>query len=215
MIKNNTDNIKYVYGNLENIYKWEKILEEVEIVIHLAAPVVFWGEWDMYERLVVKATKDLIFYANKNKVKRFIYISSESVLQDKEDLLNYCWYVIIQKIEVENHINLSPEEAIKIFFEKTYDIFYINKEYVKKLVRHNGKNSQMITSFESYVKVNMLKIFEECVNINTKNIPRDIVSEHYCNTIFFLIDYIFIRNNNISKETSLEYLRKMLSPFLD
>lgn len=84
----NYSSIHIVNGSLESIPEWEHNLRGIDIVIHMAAPVVFWGEWSMYQKLVVDATQSLLDYSEQNNVKRFIYISSESVLQDKKDLMN-------------------------------------------------------------------------------------------------------------------------------
>ncbi len=77
-----------ILGSLENIAEWEKELKDQDVVIHCAAPVEFWGEWDKYQKGIVDATKFLFDASEKNDVKQFIFISSESVLQDKKDLVN-------------------------------------------------------------------------------------------------------------------------------
>lgn len=80
-------NVKYVKGTLENINEWEHNLKGMDVVIHMAAPVVFWGEWSMYQELIIDATENILKFSEQNGVKKFIYISSESVLQDKKDLI--------------------------------------------------------------------------------------------------------------------------------
>ncbi len=80
--------VKPVSGSLENIDQWKHELSGVDIVIHCAAPVVFWGKWALFQQGIVDATKNLFRAAEVSGVKRFIYISSESVLQDKKDLID-------------------------------------------------------------------------------------------------------------------------------
>ncbi len=77
-----------VEGDLSNISNWEKSLQEMDAVIHCAAPVEFWGKWELFENDIVNVTKNLLQASDRNRVKRFIYISSESVLQDKKPLLD-------------------------------------------------------------------------------------------------------------------------------
>lgn len=84
----NDERIELVQGDLESIGNWQHHLQGMDVVVHMAAPVVFWGEWSMYERLVVQATKALHEASEKSEVSKFIYISSESVLQEKADLLH-------------------------------------------------------------------------------------------------------------------------------
>lgn len=80
--------ITMVEGSLENISEWQNQLKGMDIVIHMAAPVVFWGPWNMYQKSIVDSTEELFHYTEKNRIGKFIYISSESVLQNKKDLIN-------------------------------------------------------------------------------------------------------------------------------
>ncbi|RTL48440.1 MAG: NAD-dependent epimerase/dehydratase family protein [Sphingobacteriales bacterium] len=80
--------VKPIEGSLENIREWENVLKDVDVVIHLAAPVEFWGPWEKYQKGIVEATQNLYLASEKHHVSQFIYISSESVLQDKKDLID-------------------------------------------------------------------------------------------------------------------------------
>ena len=73
-------------GEFANLSEWEQALQKYDAVVHAAAPVKFWGVWADFEQTIVKATSDLYEAAVRNKVQRFIYISSESVLQDHKPL---------------------------------------------------------------------------------------------------------------------------------
>lgn len=84
----NQDNIHYIQGDILSVSKWEKHLEGMDIVIHMAAPVVFWASWEVYEKGIITATKNILETSKRYRVKRMIYISSESVLQDKGNLLD-------------------------------------------------------------------------------------------------------------------------------
>ena len=77
-----------VRGDLNNVESLIDSLSGVDVVIHCAAPVEFWGPWEKYQSGIIDATIGLLDVANSAGVKRFIHISSESVLQDKEALLN-------------------------------------------------------------------------------------------------------------------------------
>lgn len=77
-----------VVGTLTEPPAWENALRDMDAVVHCAAPVEFWGKWENFERDIVTASVSLLAAANRCKVKRYIYISSESVLQDKAPLLD-------------------------------------------------------------------------------------------------------------------------------
>jgi nucleoside-diphosphate-sugar epimerase len=80
--------IQEVVGSLSDIQNWENELTECDVLIHCAARVEFWGAWQDYYKDNTLATLELLKSAEKHNVKRFIYISSESVLQDKKDLFD-------------------------------------------------------------------------------------------------------------------------------
>jgi nucleoside-diphosphate-sugar epimerase len=60
----------------------------MDAVVHCAAPVVFWGPWEGFARGIVQATGDLSEHASRHGVHRFVYISSESAIQDNVPLLD-------------------------------------------------------------------------------------------------------------------------------
>ncbi len=75
-------------GELTNIPEWELALGKFDVVIHAASPVEFWGKWENFERDIVRSTSELYESAARNNVRRFVYISSESVLQATKPLLD-------------------------------------------------------------------------------------------------------------------------------
>lgn len=77
-----------IRGDLSNIQVWATALNELDVVVHCAAPVVFWGPWEKFENEIIKSTISLVEASAKQNVKRFIHISSESVLQGDESLLD-------------------------------------------------------------------------------------------------------------------------------
>jgi len=79
---------RVVEGSLENVGAWTKWLRGQEVVIHAAAPIEVWGPWDLFEKLIVDATVSLFRSASREQVRRFIYISSESVVQNNRSLLD-------------------------------------------------------------------------------------------------------------------------------
>lgn len=75
-------------GSLTALSHLHEILRQCDIVIHAAAPVETWGPWSLFQDNIVDATHELHKAADHAGVKRFIYISSEAVLQDYKDLLD-------------------------------------------------------------------------------------------------------------------------------
>lgn len=80
--------VQTVQGALENISEWHEAMRGHDVVIHLAAPPDFWGDWELFYNGITRATKQLHAAAADMGVKRFIFISSEAALQDSDPLLN-------------------------------------------------------------------------------------------------------------------------------
>ena len=68
-------------GDLTKLERFEAQLKSFEAIIHCAAPVVFWESWDFYKKNLLDTTLDLVQAASRAGVKRFVHLSSESVLQ--------------------------------------------------------------------------------------------------------------------------------------
>lgn len=77
-----------VSGSLTNIETWATALNGQDVVVHAASPIDLWGAWSKFEREIVQATEGLYLACAAQGVGRFIYISSESVLQDRSPLLD-------------------------------------------------------------------------------------------------------------------------------
>ncbi len=73
-------------GDLENLSNLS--LEGIDTVIHVAAPVQFHGNWEFFNKGIVESTYNLLKNAASYHVKKFIFISSEAVLQKSSDLFD-------------------------------------------------------------------------------------------------------------------------------
>ena len=70
--------IKFYQGDIRDKNLINKITKGVDVVIHCAAALPLWDEKDIFS-VNVSGTKNLLECSLKNKVKRFIYISSTAV----------------------------------------------------------------------------------------------------------------------------------------
>lgn len=77
-----------VAGSLGDIARWQQQLAGYDVVIHAAAPIELWGPWALFQSQIVDATQKLLQAAQQQQVRRFVYISSESVWQDTQPLLD-------------------------------------------------------------------------------------------------------------------------------
>lgn len=80
--------IQVVQGDLaDNIFA-EHATSAIDMVVHCAGLAGTWGDYNDYYRANVLVTKNLIHAAQKNKVKRFINISSPSIYLNFSHQLN-------------------------------------------------------------------------------------------------------------------------------
>jgi nucleoside-diphosphate-sugar epimerase len=77
-----------VRGSLTDIPAWQSALKGQDVVVHAASPIEVWGAWENFERDIVQASLTLYQAAAAQQVRRFIQISSESVLQGNGPLLD-------------------------------------------------------------------------------------------------------------------------------
>lgn len=79
---------KSIVGDILYPSGFAKALSGVDVVVHCAAPVKIWGSWVDFHQEIVVASRNLVQACVEEGVKRFIYISSEAVLQDSRSLFN-------------------------------------------------------------------------------------------------------------------------------
>ncbi|WP_433665207.1 NAD-dependent epimerase/dehydratase family protein [Nocardia sp. CA-128927] len=77
-----------VIGDLTDVTQWRDRLSGIDAVAHLGGLVTAWSPWREYEKDIVVPTRDLLAAADAHHVRRFVYISSEAVLQHGRPLLD-------------------------------------------------------------------------------------------------------------------------------
>lgn len=79
--------VEIFYGDLGDPQSLRNITEGGDVVFHLAALVTDWGEAETFYKYNVAATKVLLDSSINNKIKRFVYMSSSTVVW-KSDFWN-------------------------------------------------------------------------------------------------------------------------------
>jgi len=68
-----------VYGDIRKVSGFEKHLEGIDVVFHLAAKVSDWGKWRDFNEINVEGSKSLVESCIKKGVRKFVFISSLAV----------------------------------------------------------------------------------------------------------------------------------------
>ncbi len=101
-----------VKGDLRKIEEFNKILRDVDVVVHCGALIRFVGKFDDFLQINVKGTKKLLDYSIQADVKKFIYISAAAVALDGNPLNG-----ITEDYQPQNRIESNYLES-KLLAEK-------------------------------------------------------------------------------------------------
>lgn len=77
-----------VMGDLHNVLAMEAGMSACCAVIHCAAKVDLWGDWEEFQRGTVEGTMHVVSAARMAKVPRLIHISTEAVLAGGQEIVN-------------------------------------------------------------------------------------------------------------------------------
>ncbi len=123
--------VELSYGDLGDLDALREITKDGDIVFHLAALVTDWGDPDTFYKYNVEATKELLKSSQKNAIKRFVYMSSSTVVW-KSDFWN------IHKLE-------DIDETFP-YTDKHTDNYNASKAQAEKLVLNFYKDTGLETT---------------------------------------------------------------------
>lgn len=104
---------------------------------------------------------------------------------DKFDLLNYCWLSLTEEIHLEDYHLLPHDETLYIFFDRIYDF---------------SKNNESI----------IRSIFRTCPDAEKSIVPKEILADHYSNTLMLIWQWCTLKNQEYTKKQALQYLEYLV-----
>ncbi|MBI2485879.1 MAG: NAD-dependent epimerase/dehydratase family protein [Deltaproteobacteria bacterium] len=118
--------VELCYGDLSDPGSFKELTKDGDVVYHLAAMVSDWGEKEEFYKMNVEGTRDLLRASQEAGVKRFVYMSTSSVLW-KSDFWNVHNMVDIDESypypgSYNDYYNESKAEAERVvmrFFRDT------------------------------------------------------------------------------------------------
>lgn len=129
--------------------------------------------------------------------------------QDIYDLLYYCWENMSIKINIEDYKSIEPDERTQVLFERLYEFFEEEKDIVNRIMIHNEINGAMAESLKRFMLLKIREIVSSCRCVENHNMPLEMITMHYSNTLQMVLEFCFLRKNPISKEEariSIDYL---------
>ncbi|MDO4666245.1 MAG: TetR/AcrR family transcriptional regulator [Streptococcus sp.] len=134
---------------------------------------------------------------------------------DKFDLLEYCWSTLFESLSFDIHKTLTPSDALHYYFKKTYELFDKNRELISNMKQFNLMSGYLWSNFTIYTKHYFINLLNDCENFPKISIDLTLIAEHYVNSIFLFLDFIFLQNKQLSYQEAIKQLEFFLYPFIN
>ena len=130
---------------------------------------------------------------------------------DKYDLLGYCWQTLAEQVGFSDYHHAEENEMLYLYFDRIYDFTKQNEDIIHKVLLHNIEVGYMFSSFRNFLNNKMYMIFKNCPEAIQKDIPNDLLADHYSNTLFLVWQWVSIKNTSCTKEQAHKYLKLLIS----
>ena len=126
--------VKFFKGDIRNISDIKKSFDNIDLVFHCVAQVPLVKNKRLFEEVNIKGTENILDISLKNKVKKFIYISSSAVygLPEKNPITRNS---IPKPLEIYGKTKLLGEDHCRRFIEKGLNISIIRPRTILGLGR--------------------------------------------------------------------------------
>lgn len=129
--------------------------------------------------------------------------------QDIYDLLDYCLENIYKEVSIEDYKDIPEEQRTQVLFERLYS-FFENKSYiVHGIMSHNKIDGIFVEELRKFILLKIQNIISTSNCTLKYNLPVEMISIHYSNTMQMILEFCFLRKDPISKEEAkrnVEYL---------
>lgn len=129
---------------------------------------------------------------------------------DKYDLLNYCWYLIVNGLRGEKHRAIRATSDLKLYLDRLYELFDSHRELLQHIVLHNPVDSALFTNFNAYLRKTLREIFTNDLTHYDDRIPLSMLVTHFSNTVMMMLVAMFLQEDPISLNQAHEYLGILL-----
>lgn len=133
--------------------------------------------------------------------------------EDIYDLLNYCWLCLSKEINLEDYVEMKPEERLYEIFSRIYDFMDSNFKDLESVLKYNQLEGKLIGSFQKYLREQIRTIMKNCSCNKKYPVPFEMVVDHYSNTLQLVIEWSFFKKERYFKEKAqkcIVYLLKCI-----
>lgn len=164
----------------------------------------------MYELLAKKAYDD-ISINEICQVSNFPRATFYNYFDDKNDLLNYCWFLLKKESKIEEYQDISDEELQEYLLRQIFKTMYRHQELLTQLSKNNVPGSTIIVNLYEYFKNEAINILRDrLADRKETKLPIELIAEHYSNTILLVLKWIFLEGHPLTQTEAMEYVNRLL-----
>lgn len=164
---------------------------------------------NLFKLLEVKAYED-IAVNELCEISNYPRATFYNYFDDIYDLLDYCWLRMSMDIKIDDYQQLEPEERMNVIFKRIYNFLLSQKGKLNAILKHNSIDGKLVDSLCKYLKKQIREIMSQCNCTERYEIPYEMVSEHYANTIMLVLEWSFLRKEPISQAKAKECIAYLL-----
>lgn len=132
---------------------------------------------------------------------------------DKYDLLGYLWRCLAEEAGVNEASRVPPEDTLRVYFNRLYDIAEANEEAIRSFARLNQPEGYLLGSFRIQLGRIVRAFFDRCTaeqQAAHHPVPAELATEQTANTVLLVLEWRFLRGNVCSRDETLGYLEYLL-----
>ncbi len=130
---------------------------------------------------------------------------------DKYDLLGYCWITLAERIGLSEYHHAPENEMLYLYFDRIYAFTRENAEAIGQVLARNPETGYMFSSLRAYLGSQMRRIFKDCPDAARRDIPNELLADHYSNTLVLVWQWATTNGSSCSREQAIRYLQVLLS----
>lgn len=161
--------------------------------------------------LLTKKDFDTITVSEICQLSNYPRATFYNYFEDKYNLVNYCWYSLLQKVNFDEVFACHSEKQLFNFFDRVYHFAIQNEDKINAILLRNDSKSNLVSGFVSYVKDYVQEKFRTNFTKSEIPIPLDLLSDFHSNTVLLILNWIFIEQHPTSLEQAHTYIRYFLN----
>lgn len=166
-------------------------------------------------QLIAKKNFDEITVNELCQISKYPRATFYNYFYDKFDLLDYVWFLVVDNISLDKTPHLTLEKSLYYYFDNLYSLLMNEKTFIEQVLQKNSYNETLVQSFIAYLKQSLrVVLYADAANDQLKKhnqIPDELLADHFLNSAMLVLDWMFLRKNELSKEKAQQYLEYFIA----